>query len=70
MDQPAEALKNRTRQFALRIIRLIRSLPSGPESRIISHQLLRLGTSVAANYQGFQSSINNQQSTISVKKGS
>jgi four helix bundle protein len=51
MEQQAEALKQRTKQFALRIIRAVRSLPSSPESRIISHQLLRSGMSVAANYR-------------------
>src|SRR5438270_8897511 len=51
MEQQAEVLKNRTKQFALRIIRVIRSLPPGPEARIIGHQLLRSGMSVAANYR-------------------
>jgi len=51
MDHKAEALKTRTKQFALRIIRVIRSLPPGPEARIIGHQLLRSGISVAANYR-------------------
>src|SRR5271169_5875424 len=51
MDNKAEALKDRTKQFALRIIRVIRSLPSGQEGRIIGHQLLRSGISVAANYR-------------------
>ena len=51
MEHQAEALKDRTKQFALRIIRVIRSLPSGPESKIIGHQLLRSGMSVAANYR-------------------
>jgi four helix bundle protein len=51
MQHKAEALKDRTKQFALRIIRVIRSLPAGPESRIIGHQLLRSGMSVAANYR-------------------
>jgi four helix bundle protein len=49
MDQKAEVLKPRTKQFALRIIRVIRSLPPGQERKIISHQLLRSGMSVAAN---------------------
>ncbi len=47
----AEALKARTKAFVLRVIRLIRSLPPSPEGRIISHQLLRSGMSVAANYR-------------------
>ena len=51
MDHKAEALKDRTKKFALRIIRVIRSLPQGSEGRIIGHQLLRSGTSVAANYR-------------------
>ena len=51
MEHPATELKERTKQFALRIIRVIRSLPPGPEARIIGHQLLRSGTSVAANYR-------------------
>jgi len=51
MEHQAEALKERTKQFALRIIRVIRSLPAGSEGRIIGHQLLRSGMSVAANYR-------------------
>jgi len=51
MEHPAEALKERTKQFALRIIRVIRSLPAGSEGRIIGNQLLRSGISVAANYR-------------------
>ena len=51
MDNQAEALKIRTKQFALRVIRVIHSLPPGQEGRIISHQLLRSGMSVAANYR-------------------
>jgi len=51
MDHQAEVLKNRTKQFALRILRVVRSLPPGQEGRIISHQLLRSGMSVAANYR-------------------
>jgi four helix bundle protein len=44
-------LKERTRLFALRIIRLIESLPKGRTSEVIGRQLLRSGTSVAANYR-------------------
>ncbi len=51
MDHKAEVLKDRTKKFALRIIRVIRSLQPGPEGRIIGHQLLRSGISVAANYR-------------------
>ncbi len=51
MEHKAEALKTRTKKFTLRIIRVVRSLPPGPESRVIGHQLLRSGMSVAANYR-------------------
>ena len=44
-------LKERTKQFALRIIRLVESLPKGRTSDVIERQLLRSGTSVAANYR-------------------
>jgi four helix bundle protein len=47
----SEAMKNCTKQFALVIIRLCRTLPQNPEARIISRQLLRSATSVAANYR-------------------
>ena len=51
MEHQAEALKKRTKQFALRIIRVVRSLPPGPEGKNIGDQLLRSGMSVAANYR-------------------
>jgi four helix bundle protein len=44
-------MKDRTRQFALRVIRLCRTLPPSPEGRIIARQLLRSATSVGANYR-------------------
>ena len=50
-EHPATELKDRTKGFALRIIRLIRALPPGMEARVIGHQLLRAGTAVAANYR-------------------
>ena len=44
-------LKERTFQFALRIVRLVRSLPKIVEGRAIGAQLVRSGTSVGANYR-------------------
>ena len=41
----------RTKQFALRIVRLYTRLPKSAESQVIGKQLLRSGTSVAANYR-------------------
>jgi len=48
---PAEELKNRSKQFAIRIVKLFRLLPRTEEARIIGRQMLRSGTSVAANYR-------------------
>jgi four helix bundle protein len=44
-------LKDRTKRFALGIIRLFATLPKSPEVQIIGKQLLRAGTSVGANYR-------------------
>ena len=47
----SDELKARTKEFALRIIRLVGALPRNVEGRAISSQLVRCGTSVAANYR-------------------
>src|SRR5215204_6278297 len=44
-------LKNRTKKFALRILKLIDALPNTVAGRTVSGQLARSGTSVASNYQ-------------------
>ena len=44
-------LRERTKKFALRIIRLFSSLPKSEEARILGRQLLRSGTSVGAHYR-------------------
>lgn len=46
-----EELKLRTKKYALRIIRLVNSLPYSIASKNIGSQLLRCLTSVAANYR-------------------
>lgn len=46
-----EILKDRTKQFAIRIVRLFRALPKTDEGRILGKQILRSGTSVGANYR-------------------
>ena len=47
----SEELKLRTKKFALRIIKLYRSLPKGKDAEVLGHQMLRSGTSVGANYR-------------------
>ena len=51
MRPKTEELQRRTTQFALRIVRLFRALPNCAEGRVIGNQVLRSGTSVAANYR-------------------
>ena len=46
-----EEMKRRTKQFALRVIRLTEALPKGRASEVIGRQLLRSGTLVGANYR-------------------
>ncbi len=51
MPTQPEQLRARTNEFAIRIVRLFRSLPKNDEARIMGKQVLRAGTSVAANYR-------------------
>lgn len=46
-----EQLRNRTKKFALRIIRRFRHLPRSTEAQVLGRQLLRSGTSAGANYR-------------------
>ena len=46
----SEYFRQRTRKLALRIIILTQSLPKTIENQVIGKQLVRCGTSVAANY--------------------
>jgi len=51
MDHPDQDLRTRTRDFALRIIRMFGRLPKSTEASILGRQILRSGTSVGANYR-------------------
>jgi four helix bundle protein len=44
-------LSNRTKAFALRIVRLYASLPKTTEAQILGKQMLRSGTSLGAHYR-------------------
>jgi four helix bundle protein len=44
-------LKARSKEFALRVLKLTAALPKTIEGRAIANQLVRSGTSVAANYR-------------------
>ncbi len=45
-----EALKKRTRDFAVRVMRLVDELPKKTSARAVASQLVRCATSVGANY--------------------
>ncbi len=47
----AQDLRKRTKDFALRIIRLYSSLPSSTVAQVIGKQVLRSGTSIGAHYR-------------------
>jgi len=46
-----QELKDRTKQFALRVMQLVDALPNTISGRAIGNQLVRSGTSVGANYR-------------------
>jgi len=47
----SDELKARTKQFALRVMKLVGALPRTTVGRAIGGQLVRCGTSVGANYR-------------------
>lgn len=47
----SDELKMRTKQFALRVIRMSEAIPTNNAGHVISRQLLRCSTSVGANYR-------------------
>lgn len=46
-----EDLKKRTKEYALRIIKLVKALPNTVDGHTIGNQLIRSGMSVGANYR-------------------
>src|SRR5256885_5040285 len=44
-------LRTRTKQYALRVIRLYTALPNAVAAQVMGKQLLRAGTSVGAHYR-------------------
>lgn len=51
MQKEEKDLRDRTKEFALRIIRMFGALPKTTEAQILGKQVLRSGTSVGANYR-------------------
>ena len=44
-------LRERTKSFALRVVRMFSTLPKTTEAQVLGKQVLRSGTSIGANYR-------------------
>jgi four helix bundle protein len=47
----AVELRTRTKQFTLRILKVVAALPENAQGRVIAYQLMKAGSSVGANYR-------------------
>ena len=56
-----ENLRQRTKQFALRVIRLFTALPNSTPAQVLGKQVLRSATSVGANYREASRSRSDQE---------
>jgi four helix bundle protein len=62
-------LRERTKAFALRIIRLYAALPKTTEAQVIGTQILRSGTSVGAHYREAQRAKSDADFTSKIEGG-
>lgn len=51
MNDERQDLRERTKAFAIQVIRMFSSLPKSTEAQVMGKQVLRSGTSVGANYR-------------------
>ena len=51
MESDENDLRERTKHFGLRVLRMFSRLPKTTEARVLGKQILRSGTSVGANYR-------------------
>jgi four helix bundle protein len=51
MQQVKVDLRERTKDFALSVVRMFSALPKTTEAQILGRQVLRSGTSIGANYR-------------------
>ena len=56
MKDEVQDLRDRTKAFVLRVIKMFTALPKTEEARVLGRQVLRSGTSVGANYREAQRS--------------
>jgi four helix bundle protein len=51
MQNEENDLRDRTKAFALQVIRIFAAIPKTTEAQVLGKQLLRSGTSIGANYR-------------------
>ena len=51
MQNEERDLRDRTKQFALRILEMFSVIPKSTQAQVLGKQVLRSGTSVGANYR-------------------
>jgi four helix bundle protein len=51
MQKEERDLRDRTKAFALLIVRMFSTLPKTTEAQVLGKQVLRSGTSIGANYR-------------------
>jgi four helix bundle protein len=51
MAQTENDLRERTKEFGLRVVRMFSRLPKTTEAQVLGKQILRSGTSIGANYR-------------------
>src|SRR6267154_6435716 len=51
MQKEENDLRDRTKAFALRVVRMFSALSKTTEAQVLGKQLLRSGTSIGANYR-------------------
>jgi four helix bundle protein len=68
-EQQVQSLKERTKEFALRIIRLYAALPNSTVAQVIGKQVLRSGTSVGAHYREAYRSRSNAEFISKIESG-
>jgi four helix bundle protein len=50
VDNKAQELRDRSKRFAVRVVKYVRRLPGNFDAQILGRQLLRSATSVSSNY--------------------
>ena len=51
VEEEVRDLRERTKEFALRVVKMFAALPRSTEAQVLGKQVLRSGTSVGANYR-------------------